>query len=439
MVKDRNRLKIAAFWCLSLVPLALLLEVGSYLLIVNNVPARIKARLGHGTIEARLQDLRKAPIQRPEFIQCGVVVRTNGRGDPNPEFSNNPRVHMFHSALGWDFPPDLVYKDIDGITYNHDPDGARRTCTTFRTTPIATYGDSFTYCANVDDNQTWQTHLANKLGVNILNFGVGGYGTDQACLKYQLNGSRSAKIVMLGILPENINRVVNIFRPFYVYEEPWGLTKPMFVKTDSGFRLIPNPLDSVLDIGKLSDPTFLNQLGQLDYWYCLDKRLPSFTFPYVFSLYEWRKYVVRGLTASLHKVLPSSSASRYQWNLFEEPQALGVMCHIVDLFVNMARARGAVPIVVMMPHKDYVTEAIDNGVHRADNLVQYLRTKKIAHIDAIRAMAQMKPTRSQLERWYEGHATPEGNRVLADIIFDHLDRDYAALLGPRDDRLVLGR
>ncbi len=420
MIRDGNRLKTIVFWCLSLVPLAILLEISSYVLIMNNVPSRIRARLGRGTIEAHLERLRKDRIQRFEFIRSGAVVQTGSARN------RDPGVQMFHPVLGWDFPPGVAYRDFQGIIYNHDPDGSRRTCTTFRTTPILTYGDSFTYCDQVPDDQTWQTHLANKLGVNVLNFGVDGYGTDQAYLKYQFYGNRSAKLVMLGILPENINRVVNIFRPFYVYEEPWGLTKPMFVKTEKGFHLIPNPLDSALEIDKLSDQAFLKQLGELDYWYCLDKRMPSFTFPYVISLYKWRKYL--GLS--------SSSPIRNRLNLYSDPHALGVMCHVVDLFVETARSRGAVPIVVIMPHKDYVIEVIENGISDADNLLRYLRAKKIAYIDAIQVMAQMKPTRRQLEKWYEGHATVEGNRILANIIFDRLDRDYTALLRPEEDRLI---
>ncbi len=431
MVRNLSPSKIFVFWCVALVPFAVVAELVSYLLIVNAVPSRLRTRLGRGTIEAHLIALNKPRTHNTEFLQCAGGVRPT-------ESVDEPRHLMFHSVLGWDYPPGLVFKDIDGVTYSHGLDGARRTCTSFKSTPIVTYGDSFTYCANVQDDQTWQTFLGRKLGVNVLNFGVGGYGTDQAYLKYELNPARNAKIVMLGIFPENVNRVVNVFRPFYVHEEPCGLTKPMFSKTTDGFKLIPNPLNDVRDIAKLGDPTFLMRLGEMDYWYLLDQRMPAVNFPYVLSLYQWREMVFRRFAKPFRKVVHLSSSTSNGGDLIEEPDALRVMCHIVDLFVTRARSRGAVPIIVMIPHTDYVREVLEGGDSRTDGLLRYLRRMKYPYIDAIRAVAEMKPTRSQLDNWYEGHATAQGNKVLADIIFSHLTRDYSHLLGSEEDRSVTG-
>lgn len=45
---------------------------------------------------------------------------------------------------------------------------------------INTYGNSFTECHQVSDDETWQEYLAGHLGEPIRNFGMGGYGVYQA-------------------------------------------------------------------------------------------------------------------------------------------------------------------------------------------------------------------------------------------------------------------
>ncbi len=336
---------------------------------------------------------------------------------------------LFHPILGWDYPPDLIYQDHK-VLYTHGCWGERLTCTSFPETLISTYGDSFVYCAGVGDEQTWQSYLARCIGSNVLNFGVGGYGTDQACLKYLERGSMvPTPVTMLCIFPENINRVVNIFRPFYCYEERGGFTKPIFVRAADGFQLVPNPINNVSDIAKRGDLAFLKKLGKLDYWYHLDQILPEFSFPYVFSLYSWRKSVLDELVLSLGRIVPSLSGQRhYSWNLYDEPGPLSIMCHVVDVFVEAARSRGSVPIIVMIPHKDCILELMDNGVSRYENLLKHMRQKNYFYIDAVKAVAEMKPSRSQLEKWYEDHATADGNKLLADIIVSHLMQNYPSLM-----------
>ncbi len=43
-------------------------------------------------------------------------------------------------------------------------------------------------------------------------------------------------------------------------------------------------------------------------------------------------------------------------------------------------------------------------------------------------MSKMKPHRSELETWFAGHATVEGNRIIADIIFQNVIPDFADII-----------
>jgi hypothetical protein len=104
------------------------------------------------------------------------------------------------------------------------------------------------------------------------------------------------------------------------------------------------------------------------------------------------------------------------------------MCHIVDRFVATARSRDSVPIIVIMPHRDFVQEVMDYGVSRVARLVDHLSKRNYSFIDAVQVEADMKPSRLQLDQWYHGHATREGNLVLADILSRYLESNFGDLI-----------
>lgn len=431
MASQPESIKRLVFWIIAFLPLILLVEGGSWIVLKNSVPSRIRNRIGCGSIEFHLAQRKRVPNVHPKFIHKPAThVRY--------QVGKTTSLYMFDADLGWDYPPGIVYRDIDNIIYSHGPDGERKTCTAFPTTAIATYGDSFTYGTDVGDEQTWQTYLAKRLYANVLNYGVAGFGTDQACLKYRMQDHVSTNIVMLGIWPENINRVINRYRPFLHYDERLGLTKPLFVKAGGGFKLLPNPLHDVTEVDRIRDPAFLQELAEVDYWFQLDKSLPSISFPYCLSLMKWRNTVMKQCLLAMRKLLPSIPAS-YPCNPFDEEAPFAVMCHAVDLFVDTARSRGATPIVLIMAHRDQVRELMDFRLSRAARLVTYLRERGYPFIDLLQEIADMQPTEEQLDQWFIGHTSSEGNKIVADIIGRHLEKDYAHLIGTGTSRQVLNQ
>src|SRR6185295_1354810 len=51
------------------------------------------------------------------------------------------------------------------------------------------FGDSFTWCDQVIDADAWPRLVEDRRAdVEALNFGVGGYGTDQALLRFERDG-----------------------------------------------------------------------------------------------------------------------------------------------------------------------------------------------------------------------------------------------------------
>ncbi len=404
-------IKRLTYWILAFVPLFIILEVSAYILLKKTIPSRISGRVGEKNIEFQLSQRKQTSGGQPQIVSDSKTS-TNGSGVVG--------LRLFHPVLGWDYPPNIAYKDVDDVMYSHGPDGERKTCTSYENTLITTYGDSFTYCANVPDDCTWQTFLGQKLKQNVINFGVGGYGTDQAVLKHEFQNQIHTKIVMLCILPENINRIVNIYRPFYTYNDPLRLTKPIFVKKGDQLVLVPNPLRSAGDIDKLDDPKFMMELAKYDYWYQLDQKLPSLSFPWTVSLFHWRDAVLKQIGVSLPSPAHTLLKPLYPWNLFDEDYPFSVMRHLVDRFVANALGEGSFPIIVIMPHKDYIQESMEYGVNRVARLVEYLTAQKYPFIDAVQIIANTKPSGTELEKMYHGHATAWGNEVLAEIIFNNL-------------------
>jgi len=92
------------------------------------------------------------------------------------------------------------------------------------------------------------------------------------------------------------------------------------------------------------------------------------------------------------------------------------MTHVVDRFVETAKLNGAKPLVLIMPHADYVTEVMETGACRVDPLISHLKLKNCEYVDLIRMMAALDPDEKTLEKWFIGHAGPEGNKVVAELI-----------------------
>lgn len=81
-----------------------------------------------------------------------------------------------------------------------------------------TYRDSYTFGHEVNNNETWEYYLSELTGTYVLNFGVGAYGSDQACLKLKRNIENGFKtpVVILTVWSWSINRLLTPIDHFIV-------------------------------------------------------------------------------------------------------------------------------------------------------------------------------------------------------------------------------
>jgi len=143
--------------------------------------------------------LRLAGIARPAYY----------RYDPIRGFSHRPGAQgrWTQEGSGWVSINRAGFRDRD---HSVEPiTGVLR---------VAVLGDSFSEAFQVNQNQTWWQQLQNQVngtrpcpltaaypkGIELLNFGVGAYGTGQELLTWQTNGRQSQpQLVLLAIFLGN--------------------------------------------------------------------------------------------------------------------------------------------------------------------------------------------------------------------------------------------
>lgn len=100
---------------------------------------------------------------------------------------------------------------------------------------VGLFGDSFTHGDGVAIEDSWGQLLEDGLrhwGIEarVLNFGVGGYGLDQALLRWRKQGAAfELDVVILGFQSENVLRDTNMIRALYWWRTQLPFTKPRFV------------------------------------------------------------------------------------------------------------------------------------------------------------------------------------------------------------------
>jgi hypothetical protein len=319
-----------------------------------------------------------------------------------------------HDALlGWDYRPGTP-DDRAGPSWTMavDGNGARQNLPFDDAEPaLAAYGDSFTAGIDVDDDETWPYLLSRRLGRLVANYGVGGYGTDQALLKFKVKHADrpTPHSVVLAIYEENINRIFNRYRPYYAQRTGvlYGF-KPRFVLDDGVLRLIENPMRQP----PASEGEFLAlaesaREGDLHYQSGVD-----YAFPFTANLVRLSALVL----------LKETGIDGYQWGLlprdpWRHPQASALMRAIIDDFIATAAARGARPVVLFIPSVEASWVDAAGRTPPYSSFVERLRADYAAQpvlvVDV--AEATFDAARFNVQP-FEGHASAYGNQMIADHV-----------------------
>lgn len=159
------------------------------------------------------------------------------RYDPDLGWRNNPRTRCHKGSYIYD-GAGLRAPSVKRRPSKSREPGVLR---------VGLFGDSFTHGDGVDYAQTWghvleQSLNAQGIEAKVFNFGVGGYGLDQALLRWRKDGaSFGLDVVVLGFQSENILRSLNMIRVLYFWRTRLPFTKPRFLLRDGRLEVINQP------------------------------------------------------------------------------------------------------------------------------------------------------------------------------------------------------
>jgi hypothetical protein len=283
---------------------------------------------------------------------------------------------------------------------------------------LAAFGDSFTHCDDVENDECWTAQLEQEVpGTEVLNFGVSGDAPDQAWLRYQQEGRAYRPCaVLIGYMVENVNRVVNRFRPFYQPNTGITLGKPRYLLQGDGLELLANPARSPLDY---ADPAWVErEYGPHDFWY----------FPGVFAggLLDYSHFIRLGRTAAYDRKFAdlrddNEDASDIAWAYRPDSEGLEVASRILIQFARQVEADGATPVVVIFGRKSDGVAMRHNEKKVYEPLLQRLNRADVSTIDLTERLFQ-ESKRTGVERLIDKHYRAAGNEVVADALARRLQK-----------------
>ena len=271
---------------------------------------------------------------------------------------------------------------------------------------LAAFGDSFTHCDDVENDECWTAQLeADIPGTEVLNFGVSGYAPDQAWLRYQREGrAYHPCAVTIGYMVENVNRMVNRFRPFY--------------QPDTGITLGQAPLPAPgRRSGTAAGPGHLSARlrrpglgrarasGRNDFWY----------YPGIFSgdLLDTSQFFRLGRTVAYQRKFEAlradnEDASDIGWAYAPESEGLELAARVLIQFARQVEADGATPVVLIFGRKSDVVAMKNNDKKVYEPLLQRLNRADVSTIDVTERLYR-EQRKTGVERLIDKHYRALGN------------------------------
>jgi hypothetical protein len=302
---------------------------------------------------------------------------------------------------------------------------------------ISCYGDSFTFCRQVNDDETWEWYLSALTTTNVLNFGVGNYGIDQALLRMQREHQKNArtKIVIMGVVPSTIVRILSVWKHYHEYGNIFGFT-PRFTIEDGKLVLIENIMDREAKFYHLND--YIDELRKNDYFYETKFKKEMIRFPYFYSLLANPRrnlplITFVGLSALLerlgiksHKIndLPMDFIMqinlKLRYRLFKNQDALALLREIINEFTEYSKEQGYIPVLLWMPQKDDVLFVKTKEFYYAEFIKE--QSKKLLTIDLTNNLVEVADLNElySYDNVYGGHFSKHGNKFIGTIVYDTL-------------------
>ncbi len=314
-------------------------------------------------------------------------------------------MYLYDLKLGWKLSPDWSgrheHADYD-VSYTITRQGYRDSFPQEKQAGqplIAFVGDSFTFGLGVGDGETFVDILDEQSDSVFVNCGIPGYSTDQQCLLIEDD--------VLSYKPDQVILMVQLVNDVFDNERPYPLQanrgKPHFVVEAGGLVLTNVPVPMI-------------RKSQ----YRSKEDLAS---------------VVSGQEPSAlmrHSALARMILSHFQLSVdtsgFEQrfASALDLFRMIVTRAEEACDKEGVALKLVLLPGRSYVTRPDSPSAAYQE----YLRARIVEQGEAggweVLDLAHLLRERYESDggEWFykrDGHLTPEGHRVVADLLAEELE------------------
>lgn len=206
--------------------------------------------------------------------------------DEKPHFDKkklkNFYKNSFDQLLGWDRKKNTNGFEISTKrTFFNIKKNGNRGRSRFKKTKISVFGDSFAFCRYVNDDETWESNIEERIKHNVHNFGVGNFGLDQSYLKYmKLKRNIRSKIIIFNFVPETIARVNSYWKHYREFGNIMAF-KPLFIEKKNNLFLKKIIIKKNFSQKKIHSQ--LKGIKKFDIFYNLKFNKEKFVFPYTIT------------------------------------------------------------------------------------------------------------------------------------------------------------
>ncbi len=377
-----------------------------------------------GVVRLNIERAQQDNIDSLAFL--GVRIRIPPY--PNPiekaqqfveRYSQSEESLAIHDArLGYTYRPSYA-ESRTGLIHNSQSIRVERITKEFSLNPdsgtlrIAIFGDSFSHGDGVIYSDSWGNQLEQELrsqGIEaeVLNFGVGGYGMDQAFLRYLNRGVEfHPDIVIFGFSIENTLRNLYLFRYFYKK----GLTgiplsKPRFILNGNELSLVNYPTPAPEEI-----PDILRNFSR---W--KDAKYDRFHFEDEYQPRFWHHSRFITLLVSVYR--------RYRVSLFDNPpdgEGYILAQAIIAAFAQSAAENKSDFVIVHLPPGNHFLQYAKTGQFKYDQQLKELDSRYSVvrpeedMIDAVEG--------EDIDRLFDNHFSKLGHMIIGKAVARYIAND----------------
>jgi hypothetical protein len=281
---------------------------------------------------------------------------------------------------------------------------------------VAVFGDSFAHGSEVTFDESWGAQVERTLDrpdrpVDVLNFGVPGYGMDQALLRWEEEGvPLRPDVVVFGLQLENAGRNLNLLRVLYDGAD-LPFAKPRFVESAAGLELVNVPVPPPEQVPGILQTLDEWPLVRHERYYEADWHAER----------VWRRSRLLGMVEA---AVAGAERAQPTGQLPDEPRRLALK--IIERFARSVEATGARFVVVHFPRRVDLEQARAAGgqLPNLDFLEAVARIAPVVRVDATLLERAGGGDMGPLFR-PGGHYSPEGYGLLAASVADRLKADLA--------------